>query len=119
MYVEPLPRQRRSRPIVLSGVLCAAALLSGCGEDEDQRRLSPQVAAADGVYRTTSSGGSGTSGATAWRSSNRGSADDGSSQERDGGKNASNGAGGDSESQRSSQRGGFGSGGHGFFHFGG
>jgi hypothetical protein len=119
MHVESLPRQRRSPPIVLSGVLCAAALLSGCGDDEDQRRLSPQVSAADGVYRTSSSGTLGASGATTWRTGSRSSGDDGSSQDRDGGKGSSSGAGGESESQHSSQRGGFGSSGHGFFHFGG
>jgi hypothetical protein len=119
MHLESLPRQRHSRPIVLSGVLCAAALLAGCGDDEDQRHLSPQVAAAEGTYRTNSSSGTGSSGVTTWRTANRSNADDSSSGERDGSKNGGQGNGSDSDSQRSSQRGGFGSSGHGFFHFGG
>lgn len=34
MQVASLPRQRRTRPIVLSGALGVAAVLTGCGDDE-------------------------------------------------------------------------------------
>ena len=119
MQVVSHPRQRGTRPIVLSGVLCLAAVLTGCGDDEQQRRLSPQVTAADGVYRASNAGSSGASGVTTWRTGQRGSTDDRSDSERDANRSRNGGAASESEGQHSSQRGGFGSSGHGFFHFGG
>ena len=121
MQVVSHPRQRGTRPIVLSGVLCLAVVLTGCGDDEQQRRLSPQVTAADGVYRTSNGGSPGATGVTTWRTGQRGSTDDrsDSDSERDANRSRNGGAGSESEGQHSSQRGGFGSSGHGFFHFGG
>lgn len=95
-----VPSRSRSRSIVLSGaLLAAAAALAGCGDDDEGRRPSAQVEAADGIYRTSSGSASGNG--TAWRSGASRSSDDGGGTER----------------SSSSRRGGFGSSGH-SFHFG-
>lgn len=96
MHVPPRFQRTRSRSIVLHGALLAAvAALAGCGDDDEGRHLSPQVEAADGVYRTTSGSG------TTWRGNGARSPD------------ADEGA----ERTAPSKRGGFGSSGS-FFHFG-
>ena len=100
MHAPSRFQRTRSRSIVLHGaLLAAAAALSGCGDDDEGRRLSPQVEAADGVYQ--SAAGSGAGNGAAWRSGASRSSDDGGNAQR----------------TAPSRRGGFGSSGS-FFHFG-
>lgn len=97
MHVPSRSQRTRSRSIILHGALLATvAALAGCGDDDEGRRLSPQVEKADGVYRT-SSGSS-----PVWR--NGGSPSGSEADET-------------AERSTPSNRGGFGSSGS-FFHFG-